>query len=203
MIALVLAMAVSAEWRIDDPDWQPVYEEDGVEVYARDVPERRIREVKAERIVDVPAEHLWSVVTDTEHYAEFMPFVSESVVVERTATTQLFYQRLTPPIVSDRDVVLAITSERDERLGIFKATWLAVSDRGPAVRRGVVRLVDVRGQWMVERLSESASRLTYFAFIEPGGAIPRWMANRANKRGAPDAVLAVVHRASRMDDSRP
>ncbi len=198
MIALVLALAVTGEWRIDDPAWRAVYQKRTVSrsTRARCLIAAFVRS-KAERIVDVACGA--SVGRDNghkDHYAEFMPFVNEAQVLDRQPSSQLFYQRLTPPVVSDRDVVLAISVERDERMGIFKATWTSVGDRGPAPIRGVVRLTDVRGQWMVERLTETASRLTYFAFIEPGGAIPRWMANRANNHGAPDAVLAIVHRAA-------
>jgi uncharacterized membrane protein len=176
--------------------WQDAGEHDGVEMWMRDVQGSNVREIKAQTLVDLPVERVWPVLEDVEKYPEFMPYMVEVKVLERPAPdVATVYQCIAPPVVEKRDSVVEVTRHVDERMGIYRTEWHSV-DKGPAPRHDIVRVSGVRGQWLLERIGNRHTRLTYTMFTEPGGSVPGWIVNRANKRSAPKLLLAVTKRAA-------
>jgi len=59
-----------------------------------------------------------------------------------------------------------------------------------------VRVSNIRGGWIVEPgIDGQGSILRYDVQTEPGGAIPAWIANRAQRGVVADLVRAVLARA--------
>jgi len=59
------------------------------------------------------------------------------------------------------------------------------------LRDGVVRISTCEGYWSLERLSPASTRVIYWLYTDPGGSIPAWIANKANKTSVPDLMRAV------------
>jgi hypothetical protein len=54
----------------------------------------------------------------------------------------------------------------------------------------------IHGSWSVEPdAGGKGSVVRYELFTEPGGSIPSWIANRAQRESVPDLVAAVLKRA--------
>jgi len=195
----VKLLLLSTLLMVHPPDgWQAAGERDGVEMWMRDVDGSSVREIKAQTLVDIPPERVWSVLKDVEKYPEFMPYMVEVKVIERSAPDVVtVYQCVAPPVVEKRDSIVEVTNKADERMGIYRTEWHSV-DKGPAPRHDAVRVNGVRGQWVIERIGEAHSRLTYTLFTEPGGSVPGWIVNRANKRSAPKLLNAVAKRAEAL-----
>ncbi len=164
-------------------------------MWTRDVDGSSVREIKAQTFVEIPAERVWSVLKDVEKYPEFMPYMVEVKVIERPAPDiATVYQCVAPPVVEKRDSIVEVVNTADERMGTYTTEWHSV-DKGPAPRENTVRVNGVRGQWLLERIGDAHTRLTYTLFTEPGGSVPGWIVNRANKRSAPKLLNAVAKRA--------
>jgi hypothetical protein len=54
----------------------------------------------------------------------------------------------------------------------------------------------VKGNWTIEKLTDTQTRITYYLYTDPGGSIPNWIANKANKQSVPDLLDAVRKRAA-------
>jgi len=177
--------------------WDEVKNDDGIRVFARDVPGSSIREVKVETVIYAPAERIWAVVNDQPHYVEFMPYVIEVKVLPEDAgpNARYEYHLIDPPLIDRRDYTLKATFEANPVEGRFRRSWSAANDKGPGLNGGVVRVSICEGYWQLERLNDSATRVTYWLYTDPGGAIPSWMANKANTTSVPNMIRAVRNRS--------
>lgn len=194
MLAVDLATALGAD---DDADWALVVQRDGIQVHARTLPGSRVREVKATRQIPAPPERVFALLLDSDKFVEFMPYIVEVRTVAReSATVWYLYQRISPPIVSDRDYTLRHQSVEDTQRGRYELRWEAANDRGPPPREGMVRVEICTGFYLVEAIDGGAhTRLTYQIHTDPGGSLPAWLANRANVQSVPALLDAISRRA--------
>lgn len=176
--------------------WQQASQRDDVAVFTREVQDSPLRELKAESVMPFGAETLWQVIVDTAHYADFMPYMEEARrITSDTDSVHYEYQRLNLPLVKKRDYVIKTTSEPDGGDGVWVHRWQSAPDIGPAPTKDAVRLTRVDGSWTLRRLDADHTHVTYQLYTDPGGSLPRWIANRANSQGVPDLMMAVRKRA--------
>jgi len=176
--------------------WEKVAEDDGITVWSREVPDSPVLEVKAQTVMKIDIERVWTVVSDVDHFAEFMPYVEEARVLAKEGDSAVvIYQRIDPPMVQQRDYALRVQFKRDTEKGIYTRRWQAAPERAPKARAGVLRLTNVSGSWNLERLDAGRTRVTYTLLSDPGGAIPGWASNFANRRSLPELLRAVSKRA--------
>ena len=60
---------------------------------------------------------------------------------------------------------------------------MAVSDEGPPEQPNYVRVKHIRGGWTLAPTSDGGSDVTYIIASHPGGTIPAWIINAAQKEG--------------------
>lgn len=195
-LPIIVSLAVIAAVGTNPNPWQEAHSTPDITVYTREVPESNIREVKAESIITAPLERVWDVITDIEHFTEYLPYVIEArVIAQGKGDSRFEYLRLDPPLVSKRDYTLKVTSEKDPVKGKFVRQWTAANDQGPPPREDSVRLKICDGSWTLERLDDKRTRITYWLYTDPGGSVPGWLANKANTRSLPDLLHAVQMRS--------
>lgn len=196
-LQFVVALAGALVAAPENPNpWEEIEKDGGITVWRREVPGSNIREVKATMEIDVGAERVWQVLIDVDRYVEFMPYVLEARTLESEgANVEYQYQLIDPPLVDKRDYVLRVEKSIDEARGLFVRKWSAVKNKGPAKPDDAVRLSVVDGMWQLEKLGGSKVRVTYYLFTDPGGSIPNWIANKANRTSVPELMDAVRKRA--------
>ena len=80
-----------------------------------------------------------------------------------------------------------------------------IAGRDPDVEASAVgagfedRVVGVNeGSWTLEALDGGRrTRATYYLYTDPGGSIPKWIANKANTMALPDLFEAIRKRAAK------
>lgn len=186
---LSLMVASGADWsvQVDKPD---------LTVWSRDNEVSGLREIKAKMLVDATPSHVWSVLSDVEKHTSFMPHLLESRVVDREEDGALFlYQRISPPMVDDRDYTVRVQNVVDAEHATYRQTWTTANHRGPA-SSDAVRLTRVDGSWVIEPATLGGTWITYWVHTSPGGAIPKWIVNAANRKGIPELMHAVKARVT-------
>jgi hypothetical protein len=148
-----------------------------------------------------------AVVADVERYPEFMPYVKGSRVLARDPGGDVIvYQRLSFGGlrllgVGDRDYVIRINEQiLSSAAGqlVYRRRWtLADAATAPPPEPSVIRLAVDRGLWELSAADPSGlrTRAVYCLFTDPGGSLPAWVANQANRTGIPD-VFAAVRKAA-------
>ena len=184
-----------------EPAWQQVAHDDGITVQARTPEGSSVAEVKASALIDAPPQDVWRVIRDYANYTKFMPYTEESRVVatEQGGKVTTFYCVVNAPMVDKRDFVIRIQDESDwqDGKGFLKSTWTATTDKAPAEREGVVRVKINNGYWLLEPREEGKKTfVTYYLLTDPGGSLPKFIADKANKKSVPDVLRAVRKNAT-------
>ncbi len=174
--------------------WVVSAECESVTVYSRPHEGSSVRECKAVGIIEAEPIVVKRVLDDTAEYPKFMPYVIETKTISRTPDGRVGYQRISPPIVGDRDYTVRVKCESSPcPTGglIYCNRWEAANDLGPAEIKGVTRVKVTQGSWLLEPASSGKTRATYTIFSDSGGGIPTFLLNSANKTAIPKLFEAV------------
>jgi hypothetical protein len=105
----------------------------------------------------------------------------------------LLYTVIKAPLADRRDVTVRISDESQWQAGrgFLKARW-TVSEAGPEPVEGIVRVRVNDGYWLLRpRDGGARTQLTYYLYTDPGGSVPRWLVNQANRSSVPEIVRAL------------
>jgi hypothetical protein len=185
-----------------EPAWQQVARDDGITVLARTPEGGSVSEVKATALVDAPPHDVWRVIRDYNNYTKTMPYTDESRVLasEQDGKVLVFYCLVNAPLVDKRDFIIRIRDESDwkDGKGFLKTAWTVTTDGAPAEREDVVRVKLNNGYWLLEPREEGKKTfVTYYLYTDPGGSLPKWIADKANKTSVPDVLRAVRKHAAK------
>jgi hypothetical protein len=178
-----------------DTDWQTVEQKDDVSIFERARAGSSFKEFKGVGDIDAPPAEVERVLLDVPSYPAFMPYVTEARILSVNGNHSLTYQRVAFPMVSNRDYTLKI--ERGTVTGpagvIYRDTWQADSDAGPAELHGVVRVKMDEGSWLLEPAGPNgaSTRATYQIYTDSGGALPAFLANRGCQMAVPKLFEAI------------
>jgi hypothetical protein len=196
VLLLTLLPPVSAADAADG--WTEAARADDLIVYTRPHDGSSVRECKAIGTINAEPIVVKRVIDDTADYPKFMPYVVESRTISKSAEGRVGYQRISPPIVGDRDYTVRVKYEnRACPTGgmIYCNRWEVANDLGPAEVKGVTRVKVTQGSWLLEPLPGGKTRATYTIYSDSGGSIPTFLLNSANKTAIPKLFEAVRKQA--------
>jgi len=174
--------------------WSKVKQtKDGIAIYTRESPNARVKEVKAETVIDAAPEQVWQSLMDPGTYKSVSKHVEVNTIT-KTAKESVWYiyQRFAFPMLSKRDYTLRYESFANASAGSYRLVWGVANDRGPAPQRGVVRVTRCGGYFILQPHGDREhTSLVYWLHMDPGGSVPAWIANIANRSSVPDLVRAV------------
>lgn len=180
--------------------WTLESDDEVTRVFARSTSGSRVREVLVRSTIAAPPERVLEVIADYAHYAEFMPYVEESRVVEELeGQPWLFTQLDLPWPIGDRYYTIAIATTRTEsERPSIRVEWTMVDpEQHLPVGRGVAVTVN-DGYWELQATADGArTDVTYYVHTDPAGDLPTWAIDFANARAAPQVIEAVRSRAER------
>lgn len=196
---VLFALLSSPAFAAEDGDWELVAKSPIV-VKNRSIEGTSIKEVWAESDVFAPAANVQDVLMDIASLTSFMPFMKDAHVIgEPNDDGSLnVYTLIDLPIVGKRDYIQRLSfPQLLERDGQFRAEWSPQPEFTPKVK-GVVRITNNRGFWLVTPLDGGKSCHVRYQFtVDPGGAIPAFIANIGNQQGVSDTYVAVKKEALR------
>ena len=173
----------------DEEGWKEVSKSGDITIFNRSRKGSDILEVKAVGVFDVAPIVVKRVLDDSDEHPKFMPYVAESRVISRKGDTVIGYQRLSLPIISDRDYTMRIHFETRRCADggtAYCNRWETANELGPPERAGVARVKINEGYWLMEPVPGRAqTRATYCVYCDSGGKIPSSFANTANRTAIP------------------
>ena len=169
--------------------WVLVSRSEKLTVFKRPRKDSNIQEVKAVGLIEATPIVIKRVLDDTAEYPKFMPYVTESRVISRDGDSIIGYQRVSPPLISDRDYTMRIRSEtRRNATGgtCYCNRWEPANHLGPAEKSGVARVKINEGYWLLEPVNEARhTQATYSLHCDSGGSLPAAVVNAANRTAIP------------------
>lgn len=197
--AVLLGLVATPAWA----DWETV-SSGAVTIQARSVAGSDVREYRVEAELSADAADLQATLCDPGRFPKFMPHVSEARVLDSAGNTSRVYTRVDPPVGGSRDYVTAVTVEQQiasDGTGVFKQTWRALPDALPD-RTGVTRIRVNDGSWDIRASGDGRSKVTYRFRVDPGGWVPEFVAELANKKTIPEQMRAIEREAQRRGRER-
>ena len=187
---------------LDEDGWQQAETTAAGQIYHREVTGSPIPWVMIVASFKSTPERVHRLVTDYEHFPEFIPNVLQSRVLQREGNNQWVYHHLAfPAPVSDRVYVIKSTdSESRPAQPHYRVDWLLDKRSFPGIDLTAGIRPDVfSGFWDLRAAAGSSATVAYYAVhSEPGGFIPGWLVTAMTKRYVQQVVEAV---RSRLDDS--
>lgn len=194
----MLALFASSAGAEDFSDWQDLGTSKGVALAERENSSNGLSEYRAQSVLDVPIEVLRKVLSEVDESADFMPYVEEVKVLQRSPGRILFYQRIKPPFVSERDYTLLFTeSEMETPHGTgYRLAWRTANAEGPPEKDGIVRVALNTGSWDLTPTADSSKTdLVYRVCTSVGNSVPAFIAKKGNQMALPKIIEAVRERA--------
>ena len=184
---------VAAEPEAAPGEWKFVSTSDNVALYRRSRPGPGHYESKAVGEIAASTAVVRAVVDDVDSYPRFMPYTLECRVLKREDDSMLTYQRISAPLVSDRDYTLRIrtSSKKVEGGTSYRSRWETENEAGPAERPGIVRVKLCEGGWLLEPLGPNTTRATYSVYTDSGGVIPAFIKNTGSQIGIRKIFTAI------------
>ena len=183
----------AAEPEAPPGEWKFVSTSDNVALYRRPRSGPGHYESKAIGEIAAPIAMVRAVIDDAESYPKFMPYTAECRVLAKDDSSVLTYQRISAPLVSDRDYTLRVrkTSKKAEHGTSYLSRWETENESGPAERPGIVRVKLCEGGWLLEPLGPNATRATYTVYTDSGGVIPAFIKNTGSQIGIRKIFTAI------------
>lgn len=197
--AACLATSGGVVFAEDEAQWNPVSQAPDLTVYERVHKDSDLREFKAVGLIAMPPEVVRRVLDDVAEYPRFMPYITESRVLARDGKSRVSYQRVSPPIVGDRDYTIRVQCETRRLPGGtagYCNRWQAANDLGPAAKAGVTRVNVTQGSWLLEPTTDGLqTRATYCIYSDSGGSLPAYIVNAASRTAIPKLFEAIRKQA--------
>jgi len=199
LAALLVATSAAASGAAEPPWVRETETDDGIVVFSRETPGTTVRAVKATLIVDAPPQVVLAAACDPETFRESRRWVEEQAFYPSPDPDVWFnYQRLNFPIVSRRDYTLRYERLLDPEKGLYRLRWKTTTAQGPPPIDGVVRVTLADGRIDITPVDGGKrARMHYYLHADPGGSIPGWIIDLANRVSLPTIIRDIRNEAVR------
>jgi ribosome-associated toxin RatA of RatAB toxin-antitoxin module len=194
---LVCASAARAQPDCGMPGWAEVAVTPSGPICHRAVQDSAQPMVMIAATLPVGPDRVRDVVTDYDHFAEFIPYLQESRVLARDGTRQWVYHRLRfPAPVAERAYVISSSETAGDRQRAMRIEWrLSTRTFVDIDTGGAVRPDRLEGFWDLRPRAEgNATEARYAVLSEPGGLLPEWLVTRLTDRYVQQVMAAVRER---------
>ncbi len=143
-------------------------------------------------LVNLPPDAIWNVITDYEHYNEFMPTVKKTKILKRLPNDGVrLYHKIKIVFVTLEYVCDIIPVKYPDGSRILQ--WKLA--KGPGIKNDIK---DTTGFWEVIPIDNGKKTLlTYTAFVDTGWAVPGWVQNYLTKKQLPKILRNTVEEAEK------
>jgi ribosome-associated toxin RatA of RatAB toxin-antitoxin module len=147
---------------------------------------------------DVTPDRVHTVVVDYDHFAEFIPNVSESRVVANEGDDQWVYHHLhfSGPIADRVYVIRSTNNDSRVRQPYYRVDWVLDDRSFPDIDLSAgIRPDALSGFWELRAVGNTnTTEARYAVHSDPGGLIPGWLVKKMTDRYLQQVVEAVRHR---------
>lgn len=173
-----MAMAVSP-CIVSAEDWKFLYESDGLSVYKSKDPETRLCRYKAEGIYDINFFEMVAVLTDVPRRVEWVTNLSEVELIEGDSAIQgIVYNVFDLPWPAcDREMIIHAVGKTCPIETSLTIEFESVEKKAMPVGSGRIRIPYSWGRNYLKYLDPTHTEVCFEVQVDPGGIIPKWIAN--------------------------
>jgi hypothetical protein len=117
------------------------------------------------------------------------------VILREEPDRLVIHDQIRTAVVSDRDYVIDVSRLFDAAGQRTEIRIDSTTDPlAPSPARGYVRMAKIRAGWLIEPGGNGGTRLTLWAYSEPGGSIPAFLARGPQGERTLDDMLRMMRR---------
>ncbi len=184
-VAAVVGLWVtsSTEVAAAQSGWEVIDRTDGVVVSTRFVPQYELPIIRGVGMVEGNIYDVLAVLADVERNKEWMHSCRDSKLLkQQDDLVRIIYNRTaTPWPVDDRDAVVKATIKPDMEKKTVTISFQSIKSPLMGEVEGVIRMPKLKGFYLLEKIDEGRTRVTYQAEADVGGIIPAWLAELNSK----------------------
>lgn len=166
-----------------------------VEIYRRPVSGSDIPAVRGRTHFRASVGDVYRVISDYDHFTGFIPYVSESRVLEQDDRATRVYQRLGFPMpVADRHYIIKVVNElHAPATQVIDVSWQLDKRRSMTLSTQDALLpAAFSGSWHLEApAGQAGCDAVYTIHVDPAGALPNWLFVRVAERYVAGVMQAV------------
>lgn len=168
-------------------NWQLAVEKEGVKVYTSSVPASKVKAVKVQCQLQASASQVVALLLDVEAAPGWIYHTKSCKMIRKVSPSELYYHSeiSLPWPAENRDFVAHLTVTQNPQTKVVTIDGPSVKGLVP-VAKGVVRVSDSKGRWILTPQSENRLQVEYSLHVDPGGAIPAWLINMFATQGPLD-----------------
>ena len=177
-------------------EWEKLSEKAGLLVERRAVAGSSFYEVRATARSPLPPAAIFETLWKHREYLQFIPHLKRLDLLSDTGDERVAYEQVAVPFARDRDYTVRLRKRVDVAAERYEILFASTNDAGPPPDGRHVRVPSIKGSWTVEPGDDGrGSVVRYDVQTQPGGMIPAWVANRAQRDAVADLLRAVLKRA--------
>jgi len=170
--------------------------------------------LRAEGTLRAPAWAVREVLVRGWSYDRISPYLAERRLLHREGCREgasdlpgcravWAYERYEPPFVGAHDYAfrMEVVVDDTDRGGDFELAW-ELDDSHGKPPDGPTHVRANRGAWTISPAG-GRTAFRYRISLDPGGALPAWLVNIANRSQVPSVISAVEAEAQKLAESRP
>ena len=193
-------ITAQAENTVPMAGWDLVNDRNGIYVYTHSNHKSDIHEVLVTTEILAPPWRVNAVLADYQHHPDFIPHVSETVVLRNEPTKVSVFQQLDffPLPITDRYYTIQIVTVPNLfGAGSYQIGWRLENEKS-FVRKGKGIPLNVNmGSWELRPINNGTyTSVHYYHRADPGGWLPTWIINKAIFRALPMMIKGVKQQVS-------
>ena len=178
------------------PIWEEISQTDGITVWKQEIPGTSLVGFRGKGIIDADLHAVFSVLYESEHKKELLYRCTEYRILEvQSKINFVIYNRIASPfiLISDRDAVVRTDMVFDPANKTIIAKFKDAVHKDQPPVDGAVRMVHLEGMWILKAQKNGKTLVTYEVQADPGGLLPKWVVNIAN-RSLPTKTIQSMRR---------
>ncbi|GEM_PF-2008732 len=141
-------------------------------------------------LANLPPDAIWNVITDYEHYSDFLPSVKSTKILKKFPDGRIWLLHIIKIIFVKLRYVCELTPVKYPD-GSRLLQWKLVKAKG--IKNDIK---DTTGFWEVIPVENGKKTiLTYTAFVDTGWAVPKWVQKFLTKTQLPKVLKGAVEEA--------
>jgi hypothetical protein len=181
-------------------NWVFVEKDQGVTIHSRKLAGHAESEFKGARIYNQPVEVIGAVLADIPSYPRwFFNCIQAQKIPVGTSTNLNFLLYIivkTPWPLWNRDVIYATETRIDITVGKIVVWSKAVPDALAPTKEKHVRVTDSTLEWVIERLDDSRTMVSFTKRINAGGRIGSYLSDAGCRKTIFESLLNLAHIAA-------
>ena len=175
---IICFVFLTSSFRIDNrsDSWTLLKSKDNISSYSGEAGKNGITPTRVDMIVHAAPERVVRVISDMDKYKLWVPYCKTSFFVQKPSDTLCYgYQRMSAPLIKDRDVALrcSVVKTGDERYEVLiEAVPELVKTEEHAVR---IKYLITR--YKIYRDPSGATHVDQVNEVDIGGSIPTFLVN--------------------------